>query len=70
MDRNDEILNDFIVSTSTLNTEFIQFGGFAPKTNCYGIGYMVFDDWLGCCIAGYKVSIAITSIWEYKIIKI
>lgn len=55
LDRNDEILNDFIVSTSTLNTEYIQFGGFAPKPNCYGIGYMVFDDWLGCCIAGYKV---------------
>ena len=21
----------------------------------YGIGYMVFDNWMGCCISGYKV---------------
>jgi len=71
LDRNDEILNDFIVSTSTLNTEYIQFGGFAPKPNCYGIGYMVFDDWLGCCIAGYKdvscpfeINRAINEVWK------
>jgi len=55
-DKSYEVLNDFVVSTSTLNTEFIQFGGFGPLPNCYGFGYMVFDDWLGVCISGYEKS--------------
>ena len=55
-DKTYQVLNDFVISTSTLNTEFIQFGGFGPMPGCYGFGYMVFDDWLGVCVSGYKVS--------------
>lgn len=43
-----KVLNTIILSTSTLATPSVAFGGFAPvHDDCYGIGYRVTDKFLG-----------------------
>ena len=47
-------INEIILSTSTLASDAVLLGGFAPvNANSYGIGYGVFDDWLGVQVATY-----------------
>lgn len=48
-------LNHIILSTSTLSSDAVLLGGFAPVTpNGYGIGYGVMDDWLGTQVSTYE----------------
>ena len=43
-----------ILSTSTLSSDAVLIGGFAPVTpDGYGVGYGVHDDWLGTQVATY-----------------
>lgn len=43
-----------IISTSTLSSDAVLIGGFAPVTaDGYGVGYGVNDDWLGTQVATY-----------------
>lgn len=43
-----------IISTSTLSSDAVLIGGFAPVTaDGYGVGYGVNEDWLGTQVATY-----------------
>jgi len=43
-----------ILSTSTLSSDAVLIGGFAPVTpDGYGVGYGVHDNWLGTQVATY-----------------
>jgi carnitine O-palmitoyltransferase 2 len=47
-------MNDIILSTSTLSSDAVLLGGFAPVSPTgYGVGYGVMDDWLGLQITTY-----------------
>ncbi|XP_030423526.1 carnitine O-palmitoyltransferase 2, mitochondrial-like isoform X1 [Gopherus evgoodei] len=47
-------LNHIILSTSTLHSPAIHLGGFGPVVpDGFGIGYNVFDTWVGCNTTGY-----------------
>ena len=47
-------LNHIILSTSTLSSDAVLLGGFAPVTpDGYGIGYSVLDEWLGAQVSTY-----------------
>lgn len=47
-------LNHIILSTSTLSSDAVLLGGFAPVTpDGFGIGYGVMDDWLGTQVSTY-----------------
>ena len=47
-------LNHIIFSTSTLSSDSVRLGGFAPvNPDCYGIGYNIFDETIGCHITTY-----------------
>ncbi|XP_053148652.1 spermatogenesis-associated protein 9 isoform X2 [Hemicordylus capensis] len=47
-------INHIIISTSTLNSPAINYGGFGPVVpNGFGLGYNVFDTWIGCSITSY-----------------
>ncbi|XP_066472548.1 carnitine O-palmitoyltransferase 2, mitochondrial-like [Tiliqua scincoides] len=49
-----EKINHIIISTSTLNSPAIHCGGFGPVvSDGFGLGYNVFDDWIGCNVTGY-----------------
>lgn len=49
-------MNRFILSTSTLSTEVITFGGFGPVVpDGFGIGYNVLSNKMGALISSYKV---------------
>ncbi|VBB26613.1 unnamed protein product [Acanthocheilonema viteae] len=48
-------MNRFILSTSTLSTETITFGGFGPVVpDGFGIGYNVLNNKMGALISSYK----------------
>lgn len=48
----------FVLSTSTLSTDTIYFGGFGPVVmDGFGIGYNVTDQKLGAVVTSYKVRI-------------
>ncbi|EFO22172.2 choline/Carnitine O-acyltransferase [Loa loa] len=48
-------MNRFILSTSTLSTETITFGGFGPVVpNGFGIGYNVLNSKIGALISSYE----------------
>uniref|UniRef100_A0A0K0EL72 Carn_acyltransf domain-containing protein n=1 Tax=Strongyloides stercoralis TaxID=6248 RepID=A0A0K0EL72_STRER len=50
-----QYLNTFVLSTSTLSSDTIIFGGFGPVVNDgFGIGYNVTGDKLGAVISSYK----------------
>uniref|UniRef100_A0A183UWF9 Carn_acyltransf domain-containing protein n=1 Tax=Toxocara canis TaxID=6265 RepID=A0A183UWF9_TOXCA len=56
-DSNYKFMNEFILSTSTLSTDTICFGGFGPVVrNGFGIGYVVAGSRLGAVISSYKVA--------------
>uniref|UniRef100_A0A8C0QRA5 Choline/carnitine acyltransferase domain-containing protein n=1 Tax=Chelonoidis abingdonii TaxID=106734 RepID=A0A8C0QRA5_CHEAB len=47
-------LNHIILSTSTLHSPAVHLGGFGPVVpDGFGIGYNVFDTWVGCNTTGY-----------------
>uniref|UniRef100_K7GH40 Carnitine O-palmitoyltransferase 2, mitochondrial-like n=1 Tax=Pelodiscus sinensis TaxID=13735 RepID=K7GH40_PELSI len=47
-------LNHIILSTSTLPSPAVLIGGFGPVApDGFGIGYNIFDTWLGCNITSY-----------------
>lgn len=47
-------INHIILSTSTLGSPAVQLGGFGPVVpDGFGIGYNVFDSWIGCNITSY-----------------
>ena len=47
-------INHIILSTSTLSSDAVLVGGFAPVTpDGYGVGYGVKDDSLGCHLTTY-----------------
>ena len=49
-------MNHFVLSTSTLSTDTIYFGGFGPVVaDGYGVGYNVTDAKLGAVVTAYKV---------------
>lgn len=49
-------MSQFVLSTSTLTTETIVFGGFGPVVkDGFGIGYNVVGSKLGAVISGHKV---------------
>ncbi len=49
-----QALNHIILSTSTLNSDAVLIGGFAPVTpDGYGIGYSVQDEWMGTQVSTY-----------------
>lgn len=51
-----ERMSQFILSTSTLSTDTIYFGGFGPVVpNGYGIAYNVTDEKIGFAVSTYKV---------------
>jgi carnitine O-palmitoyltransferase 2 len=51
-----ERMSQFILSTSTLSTDTIYFGGFGPVVpNGYGIAYNVTDEKIGFAVSAYKV---------------
>ena len=73
-----KLMNSITLSTSTLNSEAIQFGGFAPVTaEGYGIGYGVRDEGVGVNVTSYdraracELSDAIVMAYEdiYKVLK-
>ena len=50
-------INNIILSTSTVFSENIQMGGFAPVTpSGFGISYIVHEDWMGCNTCSYPDS--------------
>ncbi|XP_029428828.1 carnitine O-palmitoyltransferase 2, mitochondrial-like isoform X2 [Rhinatrema bivittatum] len=50
-------MNHNIISTSTLSSPAILTGGFGPVvSDGFGIGYNVFDDWMGCTVTSYSDS--------------
>ncbi|XP_003216432.2 carnitine O-palmitoyltransferase 2, mitochondrial isoform X1 [Anolis carolinensis] len=47
-------INHIIVSTSTLSSAAVHYGGFGPVVpDGFGVGYNVFDNWIGCIISSY-----------------
>uniref|UniRef100_A0A8C5W636 Carnitine O-palmitoyltransferase 2, mitochondrial n=1 Tax=Leptobrachium leishanense TaxID=445787 RepID=A0A8C5W636_9ANUR len=47
-------INHNILSTSTLTSPAVQFGGFAPVVaDGFGVGYGMHDDWMGCNVSAY-----------------
>lgn len=47
-------LNEIILSTSTLSSEAVLLGGFAPVSpGGYGVGYGLLDDWIGVQVYTY-----------------
>lgn len=47
-------LNQIILSTSTLASDAVLMGGFAPvQPHGYGIAYAVMDEWLGLQVTTY-----------------
>lgn len=49
-------LSEFVISTSTLTTDTICFGGFGPVVrDGFGIGYVVSSSKLGAVISSYRV---------------
>ena len=47
-------MNEIILSTSTLSSDAVLLGGFAPvSARGYGVGYGIMDDWLGAQIYTY-----------------
>ena len=47
-----QVMNHFRMSTSTLNSPHVNFGGFGPVVpDGYALGYMVFDEWMGVIAA-------------------
>lgn len=47
-------MNQIILSTSTLSSDAVLLGGFAPVSpNGYGVGYGVMDEWLGLQVTTY-----------------
>lgn len=47
-------MNEIILSTSTLSSDAVLLGGFAPVSfGGYGVGYGVMDDWLGLQVTTY-----------------
>ena len=47
-------MNEIILSTSTLPSDIVQIGGFAPVNPMgYGVGYAMKDTWLGLQISTY-----------------
>ena len=54
-DSNYNLMNHIILSTSTLNTDYCEMGGFAPVTpNGFGIGYGVRCKATGVNITSYE----------------
>jgi len=48
-------LFEFPLSTSTLNSDAVSLGAFAPVVpGGFGLGYIVYPDWLGVSISGFK----------------
>ncbi|XP_029474182.1 carnitine O-palmitoyltransferase 2, mitochondrial [Rhinatrema bivittatum] len=48
------LINHNILSTSTLSSPAVQFGGFAPVVpDGFGVAYGVHDDWVGCNVSSY-----------------
>ena len=42
------VMNHFRMSTSTLNSPYVESGGFGPVVeDGYALGYMVYDDYIG-----------------------
>ncbi|VDM96785.1 unnamed protein product, partial [Thelazia callipaeda] len=59
-------MNQFVISTSTLSTDAVMFGGFGPVTpDGYGIGYNVFDNKIGAVITSYQVNIHLSSYLKF-----
>lgn len=47
-------MNEIILSTSTLPSDSVLLGGFAPVSpRGYGVGYGIMQDWLGAQITTY-----------------
>ncbi|XP_063283912.1 carnitine O-palmitoyltransferase 2, mitochondrial-like isoform X2 [Pelobates fuscus] len=47
-------INHNVLSTSTLTSPAVQFGGFAPVVaDGFGVGYGMQDDWMGCNVSAY-----------------
>lgn len=47
-------INEIILSTSTLSSDAVLLGGFAPVSpRGYGVGYGIMDDWLGMQVTTY-----------------
>ena len=47
-------MNDIILSTSTLSSDAVLLGGFAPVSPTgYGIAYVVMDEWMGVQVSSY-----------------
>lgn len=47
-------INHINISTSTLSTPAVNHGGFGPVVpDGFGVGYNVFDTWVGCLITSY-----------------
>lgn len=50
-------MNHFRMSTSTLNSPNVKFGGFGPVVeDGYALGYMVYDDFIGVVAAAKPVN--------------
>jgi carnitine O-palmitoyltransferase 2 len=53
-------MGHFVLSTSTLSTDTIYFGGFGPVVpDGFGVGYNVTDQKLGAAITAYKVVVCV-----------
>lgn len=51
------VMNHFRMSTSTLNSPNVKFGGFGPVVeDGYALGYMVYDDFIGVVAAAKPVN--------------
>ncbi len=47
-------MNEIILSTSTLSSDAVLLGGFAPVSpGGYGVGYGLMDEWLGVQVTTY-----------------
>lgn len=47
-------MNEIILSTSTLSSDAVLLGGFAPVSpDGYGVGYGIMQDWLGLQVTTY-----------------
>uniref|UniRef100_A0A914PG97 Choline/carnitine acyltransferase domain-containing protein n=1 Tax=Panagrolaimus davidi TaxID=227884 RepID=A0A914PG97_9BILA len=54
-DKTYNYMGQFVLSTSTLSTDTIVFGGFGPVVpNGFGIGYNVAGSKMGCVISSYR----------------
>jgi len=48
-------LSEFVLSTSTLNSDAVSLGAFGPVVEGgFGVGYIVYPDWMGVSISGFK----------------